>query len=57
MRVYQNNWGECHRHRIGYKEKMMGLCVAIVFLNFGGDASACADELDITSAHVQWFSH
>ena len=46
-----------HRHGIGDTEKMMGLCVAIVIVNFGSDAGECADELGISSAHVQWFSH
>ena len=32
---------------------MMGSCVAIVILNFGSNASKCADELDVSSAHVQ----
>ena len=36
---------------------MMGSSVAIVIVNFGGDASKCADELDISPTHVQWFSH
>ena len=36
--------------------KTMGSCVAMVIVNFGGDAGKCADELDISSAHVQWFS-
>ena len=35
----------------------MGLGVAIVIVNFGGDAGECADELDISSAHEQWFFH
>ena len=34
----------------------MGLCVATVIVNFGSDASECADELDISSVHAQWFS-
>ena len=38
-------------------EKTMGSCVAMVFVNFGSDASKCRDELDIFSVHVQWFSH
>ena len=46
-----------HRHGIWDKEEMMGSCVAIVIVNFGSDASECADELDVTSVHVQWFSH
>ena len=49
--------GECHRHGIGDMEKMIGLCVVMVIVNFGGDAGRCADELDISSVHVQWFSH
>ena len=36
---------------------MMGSCVAIVIVNFGRDASKCVDELDVSSAPVQWFSH
>ena len=47
----------CHRHGIGDKEKMMGLCVAIVIVNFGSNASKCAEELDISSVYAQWFSH
>ena len=47
----------CHRHGIGDKGKMMDLCVMIVIVNFGSDASKCSDELDISSAHVQWFPH
>ena len=35
----------------------MGSYVVIVIVNFGGDTSECTDELDISSAHVQWFSH
>ena len=38
-------------------EKTMGLCVAMVIVNFGSDTSKCADKLDITSVHVQQFSH
>ena len=38
-------------------EKMMGLCVVMMIVNFGGDAGKCADKLDISSAHAQWFSH
>ena len=38
-------------------EKMMGLCVAVMIVNFGSDAGKCADKLDISSAHAQWFSH
>ena len=38
-------------------EKMMGLCVAMVIVNFGSDTGKWADELDISSVHVQWFSH
>ena len=34
-------------------EKMVGSCVAMVTVNFGGDAGKCTDELDISSAHVQ----
>ena len=34
----------------------MGSCVAKVIVNFGGDASKCRDELDVSSTHVQWFS-
>ena len=49
--------GECHRHGIGDMEKMLGLCVAMVIVNFGSDASKCIDKLDVSSAHVQWFSH
>ena len=48
--------GECHRHGIGDKEKTMGSCVAIVIVNFGSDTGKCTDELDISSAHSQWFS-
>ena len=48
--------GECHRHGIGDMEKMMGLCVAMVIVNFGSDAGKCADELEVSSAHAQWFS-
>ena len=36
---------------------MMGSCVAIVIVNIGSDASECADELAVSSAHAQWFSH
>ena len=36
---------------------MMGLCVVMVIVNFGSDGGKCADELDISSMHVQWFSH
>ena len=36
---------------------MMGSCVAMVIVNFGGDANKCADKLDISSMHVQWFSY
>ena len=36
---------------------MMGLCVVMMIVNFGGDAGKCADKLDISSMHVQWFSH
>ena len=36
---------------------MMGSCVAIVIVNFDSDAGKCADKLDISSVHVQWFSH
>ena len=35
----------------------MGLCVVTVIVNFGGDASKCTDELDVSSVHAQWFSH
>ena len=49
--------GECHRHGIGDMEKTMGSCVPMVIVNFGSDASECTDELNISSAHVQWFSH
>ena len=49
--------GECHRHGIGDEEKTMGLCVAIVIVNFDRDAGKCADELDVSSACAQWFSH
>ena len=38
-------------------EKMMGSSVVMVIINFGGDAGKCADKLDISSAHVQLFSH
>ena len=48
--------GECHRHGIGDTERTMDLYVAIVIVNFGGDAGKCTDKLDISSAHVQWFS-
>ena len=47
----------CHRHGIGDKEKTMDSCVAIVIVSFGSDAGKCIDKLDISSAHVQWFSH
>ena len=33
----------------------MGSCVAIVIVNFGGDAGKCTDELDVSSVHAQWF--
>ena len=49
-------WYIGHRHGIRDKEKMMGLCVVIVIVNFSGNANECADELDISSVHVQWFS-
>ena len=35
----------------------MGLCVVIVIVNFGGDASKGTDKLDVSSAHALWFSH
>ena len=35
----------------------MGLCVVIVIVNFGSDASKGTDELDICSVHVQWSFH
>ena len=35
----------------------MGSCVAILIVNFGGNAGKCEDKLDISSVHVQWFSH
>ena len=35
----------------------MGSCIVIVIVNFGGDAGKCADELDVSSVHAQWFSH
>ena len=35
---------------------MIGLCVAMVIVNFGSDASKCADELDVSFVHMQWFS-
>ena len=47
----------CHRQGIGDKEKMMGLCVMIVIVNFGNDAGECTDKLDVSSAHAQWFFH
>ena len=36
---------------------MMDLCVVTMILNYNGDAGECADELDISSVHAQWFSH
>ena len=34
-------------------EKMMGLCVVMVIINFGSDSSECTDELDVSSVHAQ----
>ena len=48
---------KCHMHGIQDKEKTMGSCVAIVIVNFSGDAGECADQLVISSVHAQWFSH
>ena len=50
-------WLWCHTHGIGDIEKTVGSCVAMVIVNFGSDASKCADELDISSVDAQWFSH
>ena len=49
--------GECHRHGIRDMEKTMGSHLAMVIVNFSGNAGECADKLDVSSVHAQWFSH
>ena len=59
MRAHQNTWGRVSQaQNWGYgKDNGLVFVVMVIVVNFGCDAGECTDKLDISSVHVQWFSH